>query len=59
MRLIKLLAIAVAVLIACLVVSALLHALYLIGIVIVLAAAVFAAVKGWGRYKQAGSPRCR
>lgn len=53
MRLIKLLAIAVGLLIVFLVVSALLHVVYLIGIVLVLAAAIFAAVKGYGKYKQA------
>ena len=53
MRLIKILAIAVAVLIVFWVASALLHLLYLVGIGIVLAAAIFAAFKGWEQYKQA------
>ncbi|HEX3921699.1 MAG TPA: hypothetical protein VHY31_05410 [Streptosporangiaceae bacterium] len=53
MRLVKILAIAVAVLIVFWVASALLHLLYLIGIGIVLAAAIFAAYKGWEQYKQA------
>jgi biopolymer transport protein ExbB/TolQ len=53
MRWVKALAIAVAVLIVFIVVYSLLHVLYLIGIGIVIAAAIFAAVKGWEQYKLA------
>jgi hypothetical protein len=53
MRLIKILAIAVAVLIVFWVASALLHVLYLIAIGFVIAAAIFLAFKGWEQYKHA------
>jgi hypothetical protein len=53
MRLAKALAIAVGVLIVFFVVSALVHVLYLIGVGLVVAAAIFFAFKAWERYKQA------
>ena len=53
MRWIKVLAIAVAVVIVFSVFSWLWHILYLIGIGLVIAAALFAAYKGWEQYKLA------
>jgi hypothetical protein len=53
MRWLKVLAIAVAVVIVFFVISSLTHILYLIGVGLVIAAALFAAVKGWEQYKLA------
>jgi hypothetical protein len=53
MRWFKVLAIAVAVVIVFFVISALVHILYLIGVGLLIAAALFAAVKGWEQYKRA------
>jgi len=53
MRWVKVLAIAVGVVIVFFVISSLLHLLYLIGIGILIAAAIFAAFKGWEQYKLA------
>jgi hypothetical protein len=51
MRWLKVLAIAVAVVIVFFVISALTHILYLIGVGLLIAAALFAAFKGWEQYK--------
>ena len=53
MRWVKVLAIAVAVVIVFFVISSLVHILYLIGVGLLIAAALFAAVKGWEQYKRA------
>ena len=53
MRWLKVLAIAVAVVIVFFVISSLVHILYLIGVGLLIAAALFAAVKGWEQYKRA------
>ena len=53
MRWFKVLAIAVAVVIVFFVISSLVHILYLIGVGLLIAAAFFAAVKGWEQYKRA------
>ena len=53
MRWLKVLAIAVAVVIVFFVISSLTHILYLIGVGLLIAAALFAAVKGWEQYKLA------
>jgi type II secretory pathway pseudopilin PulG len=53
MRWLKVLAVAVAVVIVFFVISALVHILYLIGVGLLIAAALFAAVKGWQQYKRA------
>jgi hypothetical protein len=53
MRWVKALAIAVAVLIVFFVLYSLLHILYLIGIGLLIVAAIFAALKGWEQYKLA------
>jgi hypothetical protein len=53
MRWLKVLAIAVAVVIVFFVISSLVHILYLIGVGLLIAAALFAAVKGWQQYKRA------
>src|SRR5246127_3005838 len=53
MRWLKVLAIAVAVVIVFVVVSSLVHILYLIGVGLLIAAALFAAFKGWEQYKRA------
>jgi hypothetical protein len=53
MRWLKVLAIAVAVVIVFFVVSSLVHILYLIGVGLLIAVALFAAVKGWEQYKRA------
>jgi Ca2+/Na+ antiporter len=53
MRWIKVLAIAIAVVIVFFVFSWLLHILYLIGVGLLIAAALFAAFKGWEQYKRA------
>jgi hypothetical protein len=53
MRWLKVLAIAVAVVIVFFVISSLVHILYLIGVGLLIAAALFAAVKGWDQYKRA------
>jgi len=52
MRWLKVLAIAVAVVIVFFVISSLVHILYLIGVGLLIAAALFAAVKGWEQYKR-------
>ena len=52
MRWLKVLAIAVAVVIVFFVISALTHILYLIGVGLLIAAALFAAFKGWEQYKR-------
>lgn len=53
MRLMKVLAIAVGILIVFFVISFLWHILYLIGVGLVIVAALFAAYKGWEQYKLA------
>ena len=53
MRWLKVLAIAVAVVIVFVVISSLVHILYLIGVGLLIAAALFAAFKGWEQYKRA------
>ena len=53
MRWLKVLAIAVAVVIVFFVISSLVHILYLIGVGLLIAAALFAAFKGWKQYKRA------
>ena len=53
MRWLKVLAIAVAVVIVFFVISSLTHILYLIGVGLLIAAALFAAFKGWEQYKLA------
>lgn len=53
MRWLKVLAIAVAVVIVFFVVSSLVHILYLIGVGLLIAVALFAAFKGWEQYKRA------
>jgi hypothetical protein len=53
MRWLKVLAIAVAVVIVFFVVSSLVHILYLIGVGLLIAVALFAAFKGWEQYKHA------
>ena len=53
MRWLKVLAIAVAVVIVFVVISSLVHILYLIGVGLLIAAAIFAAFKGWEQYKRA------
>jgi len=53
MRWLKVLAIAVAVVIVFVVISSLVHILYLIGVGLLIAAALFAAFKGWDKYKRA------
>lgn len=53
MRWLKVLAIAVAVVIVFFVISSLVHILYLIGVGLLIAAALFAAFKGWEQYKRA------
>ena len=53
MRWLKVLAIAVAVVVVFVVISALVHILYLVGVGLLIAAALFAAVKGWEQYKRA------
>jgi hypothetical protein len=57
MRWLKVLAIAVAVVIVFFVISWLVHILYLIGVGLLIAAALFAAVKGWEQYKHARERR--
>jgi len=53
MRWLNVLVIAVAVVIVFFVISSLVHILYLIGVGLLIAAALFAAVKGWQQYKRA------
>jgi len=53
MRWLKVLAIAIAVVIVFFVISSLVHILYLIGVGLLIAVALFAAVKGWEQYKRA------
>jgi hypothetical protein len=53
MRWLKVLAIAVAVVIVFFVISSLVHIVYLIGVGLLIAAAIFAAYKGWTQYKRA------
>jgi len=53
MRWLKVLAIAVAVVIVFFVVSSLVHILYLMGVGLLIAVALFAAFKGWEQYKRA------
>jgi hypothetical protein len=53
MRRLKVLAVAVAVVIVFVVISSLVHILYLIGVGLLIAAALFAAFKGWEQYKRA------
>jgi hypothetical protein len=53
MRWLKVLAIAVAVVIVFFVISSLVHILYLIGVGLLIAVALFAAFKGWEQYKRA------
>jgi hypothetical protein len=53
MRWLKVLAIAIAVVIVFFVISALVHILYLVGVGLLIAAALIAAFKGWEHYKRA------
>jgi Flp pilus assembly protein TadB len=53
MRWLKVLAIAVAVVIVFFVISSLVHIVYLIGVGLLIAVALFAAFKGWEQYKRA------
>ncbi len=57
MRWLKVLAIAVAVVVVFVVISALAHILYLVGVGLLIAAALFAAVKGWEQAKRARERR--
>lgn len=57
MRWLKVLAIAVAVVIVFFVISSLVHILYLIGVGLLIAAALFAGFKGWEQYKRARERR--
>lgn len=57
MRWLKVLAIAVAVVVVFVVISALVHILYLVGVGLLIAAALFAAVKGWEKTKRARERR--
>jgi hypothetical protein len=57
MRWIKVLAVAVAVVVVFVVISALAHILYLVGVGLLIAAALFAAVKGWEQTKRARERR--
>jgi hypothetical protein len=57
MRWLKVLAIAVAVVVVFVVISALVHILYLVGVGLLIAAALFAAVKGWEQTKRARERR--
>jgi hypothetical protein len=57
MRWLKVLAIAVAVVVVFVVISALVHILYLVGVGLLIAAALFAAVKGWEQAKRARERR--
>jgi Flp pilus assembly protein TadB len=57
MRWLKVLAIAVAVVIVFFVISSLVHILYLIGVGLLIAAALVAAFKGWEQYKRARERR--
>jgi ABC-type protease/lipase transport system fused ATPase/permease subunit len=52
MRWLKVLAIAVAIVIVFFVISSLVHILYLIGVGLLIAVALFAAFKGWEQYKR-------
>jgi Flp pilus assembly protein TadB len=53
MRWLKVLAIAVGVVIVFFVISSLVHILYLIGVGLLIAAALFVAFKGWEKHKRA------
>ena len=53
MRWLKVFAVAVAVVVVFVVISSLVHILYLIGVGLLIAAALFAAFKGWEQYKRA------
>jgi len=53
MRWLKVLAIAVAVVIVFFVISSLVHILYLVGVGLLIAVALFAAFKAWEQYKRA------
>jgi hypothetical protein len=57
MRWLKVLAIAVAVVVVFVVISALAHILYLVGVGLLVAAALFAAFKGWEQTKRARERR--
>jgi hypothetical protein len=57
MRWLKVLAIAVAVVLVFVVISAVAHILYLVGVGLLIAAALFAAVKGWEQTKRARERR--
>lgn len=57
MRWLKVLAIAVAVVVVFVVISAVAHILYLVGVGLLIAAALFAAVKGWEKTKRARERR--
>ena len=53
MRWLKVLAVAVAVVVVFVVISAVVHILYLVGVGLLIAALLFAAVKGWEQAKRA------
>ncbi|HSZ99245.1 MAG TPA: sensor domain-containing protein, partial [Streptosporangiaceae bacterium] len=57
MRWLKVIAIAVAVVVVFVVISAVAHILYLVGVGLLIAAALFAAVKGWEKTKRARERR--
>jgi drug/metabolite transporter (DMT)-like permease len=57
MRWLKVLAIAAAVVVVFVVISALVHILYLVGVGLLIAAAIFAAVKAWEQTKRARERR--
>jgi hypothetical protein len=57
MRWLKVVAIAVAVVVVFVVISALVHILYLVGVGLLIAAALFAAFKGWEQTKRARERR--
>jgi Ca2+/Na+ antiporter len=57
MRWLKVLAVAVAVVVVFVVISAVVHILYLVGVGLLIAAVLFAAVKGWEQAKRARQRR--
>jgi len=57
MRWLKVIAVAVAVVVVFVVISAVVHILYLVGVGLLIAAAIFAAFKGWEQTKRARERR--
>ena len=53
MRWLKVVAVAIAVVVVFVVISALVHIVYLVGVGLLIAAALFAAIKGWEQIKRA------